>query len=131
MPTGRSTPYIGDKLIPPSMPGILADGVLYINPYCWVDDHLVVYGNHGSLDHSTDGVFGGCLFRKHLPLLSLKLTAKPPPKWAETQKEINLPTMHFHGRFVSFREDMFLVKLGEVDLVLFCVKRLKNSFLKF
>ena len=23
------------------------------------------------------------------------------------------------------------MKLGEVDLVLFCVKRLKNSFLKF
>ena len=25
----------------------------YINPYCWVDDHPLLYGNIGSLDPST------------------------------------------------------------------------------
>ena len=27
----------------------------YINPYCWVDDHPLLYGNNGSLDPSTHG----------------------------------------------------------------------------
>ena len=26
----------------------------YINPYYWVDDHPLLYGNHGSLDPSTN-----------------------------------------------------------------------------
>ena len=25
----------------------------YINPYCWVDDHPLLYGNNGSLDPGT------------------------------------------------------------------------------
>ena len=25
----------------------------YIKPYCWVDDHPLLYGNNGSLDPST------------------------------------------------------------------------------
>ena len=28
----------------------------YINPYYWVDDHPLLYGNNGSLDPSTHGV---------------------------------------------------------------------------
>ena len=28
----------------------------YINPYYWVDDHPLLYGNNGSLDPSTNGV---------------------------------------------------------------------------
>ena len=27
----------------------------YINPYYWVDDHLLLYGNNGSLDPSAHG----------------------------------------------------------------------------
>ena len=27
----------------------------YINPYYWVDDHPLLYGNNGSLDPSTNG----------------------------------------------------------------------------
>ena len=27
----------------------------YINPYSWVDDHPLLYGNNGSLDPSTSG----------------------------------------------------------------------------
>ena len=27
----------------------------YINPYYWVDDHPLLYGNNGSLDPSTHG----------------------------------------------------------------------------
>ncbi len=27
----------------------------YINPYYWVDDHPLLYGNNGSLDHGTYG----------------------------------------------------------------------------
>ena len=28
----------------------------YINPYYWVDDHPLLYGNNGSLDPGTSGV---------------------------------------------------------------------------
>ena len=28
----------------------------YINPYYWVDDHPLLYGNNGSLDPSTNGI---------------------------------------------------------------------------
>ena len=30
----------------------------YINPYYWVDDHPLLYGNTGSLDPSAIGVLG-------------------------------------------------------------------------
>ena len=30
----------------------------YINPYYWVDDHLLLYGNNGSLDPGTGENFG-------------------------------------------------------------------------
>ena len=29
----------------------------YINPYYWVDDHPLLYGNNGSLDPGTDAIF--------------------------------------------------------------------------
>ena len=32
---------------------------VYINPYYWVDDHPLLYGNNGSLDPSTNGWFWG------------------------------------------------------------------------
>ena len=47
---GRSTPCIGDKLIQPLI-GNPYNG--YINPYYWVDDHPLLYGNNVSLDAST------------------------------------------------------------------------------
>ena len=28
----------------------------YINPYYWVDDHPLLYGNNGSLDPGTNGI---------------------------------------------------------------------------
>ena len=31
----------------------------YINPYYWVDDHPLLYGNNGSLDPSTRGCPAG------------------------------------------------------------------------
>ena len=31
----------------------------YINPYYWVDDHPLLYGNNGSLDPSTCIITGG------------------------------------------------------------------------
>ncbi len=37
-------------VIPPLI-GNPYDG--YINPYYWVDDHPLLYGNHGSLDPGT------------------------------------------------------------------------------
>ena len=58
MSQGRSTPWslgMGD-LIPPLI-GNPYNG--YINPYYWVDDHPLLYGNNGSLDPSTNG--GGAL----------------------------------------------------------------------
>ena len=42
---GRSTRCIGDGKIPPLI-GNPYNG--YINPYYWVDDHPLLYGNHGS-----------------------------------------------------------------------------------
>ena len=44
---GWSTPYLGDKLIPPFI-GILNPYNGYVNSYYWVDDHPLVYGNNGS-----------------------------------------------------------------------------------
>ena len=41
--------YIG-MVIPPLI-GNPYNG--YINPYYWVDDHPLLYGNNGSLDHGT------------------------------------------------------------------------------
>ena len=38
----------------------------YINPYYWVDDHPLLYGNNGSLDPST---LGKQDFGKHVTLL--------------------------------------------------------------
>ena len=42
---------LGDGDLQPLMTGILIHG--YINPYYWVDDHPLLYGNNGSLDPST------------------------------------------------------------------------------
>ena len=39
----------------------------YINPYYWVDDHPLLYGNNGSLDPSTHG-----RIRKTWPLSQTK-----------------------------------------------------------
>ena len=47
---GRSTPCIGDGH-PTFNDGNPYNG--YINPYYWVDDHPLLYGNNGSLDPST------------------------------------------------------------------------------
>ena len=33
----------------------------YINPYYWVDDHALLYGNNGSLDPGTDRFSDICL----------------------------------------------------------------------
>ena len=43
--------YIGDGH--PTVNGNPYNG--YINPYYWVDDHPLLYGNNGSLDPGTDG----------------------------------------------------------------------------
>ena len=42
----------------------------YINPYYWLDDHLLLYGNHGSLDPGTYIYIYICLdlHRVDLPL---------------------------------------------------------------
>ena len=54
----------------------------YINPYYWVDDHPLLYGNNGSLDPGTHG----------------------PWKKAIPKGNDRIPTIHFQGRTVSFRE---------------------------
>ena len=33
----------------------------YVNPYYWVDDHPLLYGNNGSLDPSTCDLLGSVL----------------------------------------------------------------------
>ena len=43
---GRSTPYVGDGHF--TFNRNRYNG--YINPYYWVDDHPLLYGNNGSLD---------------------------------------------------------------------------------
>ena len=45
---GRSTPYVGDGHL--TFNRNRYNG--YINPYYWVDDHPLLYGNNGSLDAS-------------------------------------------------------------------------------
>ena len=48
----RLTPYVGDGHL--TFNRNLYNG--YINPYYWVDDHPLLYGNHGSLDPTTNHV---------------------------------------------------------------------------
>ena len=61
MPQGRSengpkTPEPGSKLL---VLGMVIQPLMgnpyngYLNPYYWVDDHPLLYGNNGSLDPST------------------------------------------------------------------------------
>ncbi len=50
MSQGRSTPCFGDGR-PPTFNRNPYNG--YINPYYWVDDHPLLYGNNGSLDPGT------------------------------------------------------------------------------
>ena len=35
----------------------------YIKPYCWVDDHPLLYGNNGSLDPSTCPIIATTVFQ--------------------------------------------------------------------
>ena len=51
MSQGQKSRFIGDKLIQPLI-GNPYNG--YINPYYWVDDHPLLYGNNGSLDLGTN-----------------------------------------------------------------------------
>ena len=51
MSQGRSTPCIGDGH--PTFTLIRNPYNGYINPYYWVDDHPLLYGNNGILDPST------------------------------------------------------------------------------
>ncbi len=37
----------------------------YINPYYWVDDHPLLYGNNGSLDPGTYALFGSTILWFH------------------------------------------------------------------
>ncbi len=47
---GSKLPMLGMVISP--LIGNLYNG--YINPYYWVDDHPLLYGNNGILDPSTD-----------------------------------------------------------------------------
>ena len=47
---GQKSRFFGDGKIPPLI-GNPYNG--YINPYYWVDDHPLLYGNNGSLDPGT------------------------------------------------------------------------------
>ena len=52
---GRSTPWsLGMGDLPPLI-GNPYNG--YINPYYWVDDHPLLYGNNGGLDPGTYGKY--------------------------------------------------------------------------
>ena len=50
----------------------------YINPYYWVDDHPLLYGDNGSLDPSTGKLVTLRKKKEIKNIPSLKLTAKAP-----------------------------------------------------
>ena len=52
----KSCVFIGDGRAPPFNRNPYNG---YINPYYWVDDHPLLYGNNGSLDPGTPNVMGG------------------------------------------------------------------------
>ena len=52
---GQARRYIGDGK-PPTFNRNPYNG--YVNPYYWVDDHPLLYGNNGSLDPGTDEKYG-------------------------------------------------------------------------
>ena len=51
MPWSRLSRFIGDGRPPSFNDGNPKNG--YINPYYWIDDHPLLYGNNGSLDPGT------------------------------------------------------------------------------
>ena len=66
--------------LPPLMTESLFHG--YINPYYWVDDHSLLYGNNGSLD---PGTYVWCLKDKKLGSNPVAL-GTPPQSTQHTQK---------------------------------------------
>ena len=76
----------GSKLIVLGMviPPWIGNPYKYINPYYWVDDHPLLYGNNGSLDPSTRGVFrylerdDDCTFFRSQMLFSLQFGGQNP-----------------------------------------------------
>ena len=59
----------------------------YINPYYWVDDHPLLYGNNGSLDPSAYTVY--CKSRAHFQLLYTEL-----PQRTEWFKSVHKTSRH-------------------------------------
>ena len=59
-------------VIPPLIGILIYNG--YINPYYWVDDHPLLYGNNGSLD---PGTFGGVQPEPHRVMSGEKIIAHP------------------------------------------------------
>ena len=53
MPWSRLSRSVGDGRPPTFNDGNPYNGYIYINPYNWVDDHPLLYGNNGSLDPGT------------------------------------------------------------------------------
>ena len=51
VPWSRLSRFFGGWVLPPLI-GNPYNG--YINPYYWVDDHPLLYGNNGSLDPGTN-----------------------------------------------------------------------------
>ena len=64
----------------------------YINPYYWVDDHPLLYGNNGSLDPSTNGRFSIAMldYRSATLSESLKLTSFENIFWKTKKKTLLL-----------------------------------------
>ena len=97
MPWSRLSRFAGDGR-PPSFNRNPYNGD--INPYYWVDDHPLLYGNNGSLDPGT------CTLSKtHSHFAPENMPSKSPKR----KPERDLPTIHFQWLIVWFREGIHTV----------------------
>ena len=100
----------------------------YINPYYWVDDHPLLYGNNGSLDPSTFGFSGG----KRSLISRYKRVVKRPEHHqlrSATGGKGRRNRLSFLGQARFFFQVVnLLFVLGRVSiLVIFCLRLLSKK----
>ena len=94
MRQGRSTPYIGDKLISPWKKGNPCNGYININPYYWVDDHPLESFIHSFIHSSMFGLFQEGLRKRSTPWCitgNVRISKTICTSWNEiTQRRTNI-----------------------------------------
>ena len=66
----------------------------YINPYYWVDEHPLLYGNNGSLDPGTCDICLCCVTRREIPNAETEKCSAMSPNFRIPKKD-SIKKLHF------------------------------------